>query len=326
MKQRTGLIHKYLIIFLIFNINISCGKTKENRKYHNQDLEKEIPSVEGNMVVASHIYLRATIQDSIEGLFLFDTGASDFIIDQDFLQTNSRSKLVIDEARQYSYGVGNGRLRNKYLDSISINFEGRVFSVLEPRVMKLDSLFSGVLDQEINGIIGYDLFKDLIININFDNNTFSLDTMLSREAISEYQVLRYKKEYRKPMINVNISTDSLSKFRSKLIFDLGSGREISLTHRKSLKHNLFENQAKLNCQNYEVSGIGGHSQSCSMVADSLFVTDKLQLSNISVELGKDESGALGMHKMYDGMLGLGVLKNYNIIINQNQRMIYLQAR
>ena len=326
MKNKTFIILLSLLLPLLM---INCQPPNPAESPDVEIKNNKFTILEKQIEVTSHLYLHPIVNDSIRGVFLFDSGANGLILDEKFSKEN---KIPIIKAKElkgenkYSYGVGEGRLKYNFAKEINLKFDGKDFLEKEVRVMKLDSLFSEVLKHEINGIIGYDLFSKFKITIDFDNEKITLDKSLEEERLNNFQKIKYKKEYRKPMVDVVLELENQKQLDCKLIFDMGAGQSISLSNRKSTKENLFHKIKDLECETSNVAGIGGHSQSCYGVIKSLKIGKQIELSSIAIELGKDSKGALGNHKMYDGLLGMEIIKNFNIIIDQENQFIYLQKR
>jgi len=321
-------MHHYILLLLFCFVGCQLPAPKIETTIVNLPASP-INEISKELELTSHIYLKVSINDSITGVFLFDTGANELIIDQKFATENSLtflSKEALQKKKEYSYGVGEGKLKNNYLEKVKIEIANRKFIREEVRTMALDSLFADVLGHEINGIVGYDLFKAYWCIMDFDSSQLSLNDTMPTALLKGYEKIPYQKEYRKPMVQVALELPNNKKIKSKLIFDMGSGRSISLTHQKALTENLFNTIDSLNCQGHEVTGIGGKGQSCEGEIKSINFGTSIQLDSINIELGRDQKGALGMHKMYDGLLGMEVIRQFNVIIDQKGKNIYLRKR
>ena len=318
---------QYILILLLFAM--AC-QTPNPEIEESQATSIEMPPPPPkNLELTSHVYLSTTINDSIQGVFLFDTGANELIVDQRFAKATQLefiSKEDLKKEKKYSYGVGEGRLQNNYLKQLIVKIADRKFERQVVRTIALDSLLGSVLNHEINGIIGYDLFKDYWAFFDFDNYKLSLNDTIAPNLLKDYEKIPFKKEYRKPMIQVELELPNDKKIKSKLMFDMGSGRSVSLTHQKAISENLFNSIDSLNCYEEDVTGIGGQGKSCEGKIKSIRFGSSIQLDSINIELGKDQKGALGMHTMYDGLLGMDIISRFNVIIDQKEKNIYLKKR
>lgn len=314
------------MVFLFFLVSCRNNNSHSNGSLStNDDPEVILEDHASNMVLASHLYLKINIQDSTEGYFLFDSGANGLILDKTFVKEN-RLSLASSKHSYKTYGVGEGSLDATYAYNVSSSFNDHYFEFDSCRIMGLDSLLGSVLDNKIDGIIGADVFSDYIMKMDFDNQYVRLTNGIDKKDLEDYVAIPYSYEYRKPMVPINISLNEVKQFPAKLMFDMGSGSGVSLTHKKSIKENLFSHDHSLFCEVDSVSGIGGISSICLLEINAI-ETDTLVLQEKGeIEISKDKRGALGMHTMYDGILGMDIIKNYNVVIDQEKQIIYLKRR
>jgi len=313
------------VFFLLLSF-IACrdsgSKIVEQANETNENLS------DANLDLTSHVYIKAFVNDSIYGEFLFDTGGNELVVDSGFLFRNNIEIIPHTEKRNtnYTHGVGESKIQHSYLNDISITVDQKQFNTEEIRMINLDSMFSKTLNHRIDGIIGYDLFKDFIVEFNFDKKKISLIESLDSSHLQTYNAIPYSHEYRKPMVQTDLTLTSGFSFAAKLMFDMGSGRSLSLTHRKAQKENLFSEIDSLDCVESSSSGMGGRSVNCYGKLSKFNLGTLETLTDIEVDLGKDQNGALGLHDMYDGLLGLGIIKNFNLILDQQNKIIYLKQR
>jgi hypothetical protein len=189
--------------------------------------------------------------------------------------------------------------------------------------MPLDSMFKDVLNHRIDGILGYDIFNESVIKFDFDNKQFQVCDSLTELEKETYSKIEYERRYRKPIIKTELHTNNSNSFKCTLIFDMGSGRGISLTHKKGKSEKLFK--PDMYCEKDSISGMGGTSESCYITANYL-VIDNLKIDIDTIEIGRDQNGALGLHDMYDGLVGMEVIKKYNLLIYNSKNRIWLKKR
>jgi hypothetical protein len=192
--------------------------------------------------------------------------------------------------------------------------------------MPLDSFLRKALNHTLDGIIGADVFKGYLINMDFDSGTIRLDSSLASNDLGSFQRIPYRLQYRKPMIKIRLTLKDSSQVDGKVIFDMGSGRGISLTHQKGKDDQLFQRIDSLDCTKTAVGGIGGHSNSCDAEVAAIHIGEVFNLNDITIELGKDENGALGLHTMYDGLMGMEIIQQFNLLMDQENKHLYLRKR
>ncbi len=311
-------------LLFYFTIIISLFACHIDQKQKNFQFENEIKSIQENknLELTSHIYIKGKINDTIDGIFLFDTGANGLILDKTFLSKNQLTSNISKEAH-YAYGVGENKTKFQSTSDISLEINNKTFKDLELRVMPLDSIFSKVLNHKIDGIIGADIFNDHLLKIDFDKATFELLDSISVKDMELYTRLQYNSNYRKPIVLAAIDINTESSINCHLIFDTGSGRGISLTHKKGIEENLFFEH--IACEEDSVSGMGGISTSCYLPIKQVELSN-IQIKADTIEIGKDKKGALGLHDMYDGLLGMRIIEKFNLIIDNNSEVIWFKQR
>lgn len=288
--------------------------------------KKEKTYVPGQMEFNGHVYLYAWINDTIAGSFIFDTGANSLIVDKAFAL---RHKLYSGPSNEntpprYTYGVGEGRLKTEFVEDLSVTYGTEKIGVDRARLMALDSLFGEPFNHQIDGIIGADMFEDFLVHFDFANESMSLLDEGAPIELATYQKVKYRKEYNKFMLNIAYQVEKGEMDKAKMAFDMGAGSGLYFTHRKSLKDSLFSRFENLDCKESESAGIGGISRYCLGETPYLELAPNLQLSSISVELGQDKNGALGMQDMYDGMVGLEITSSFDLIIDQRNKALYFR--
>ncbi len=322
---------KVLLYILILFFVLACSSRQPSEALLKEEVEEgldkssNLPS-NSNIEVTHHIFIMAVINDSIHAELLFDTGANELILDEKFLTENLGSAAPLGTSAKFTYGVGVGRLRTAtFSQGLKLGFDNQDFPISETRIMPLDSMFAEVIDHRIDGIVGYDLFKNFLVDIDFDSLRMDLRTIKNFQIDSSFQKISYVRRNRKPLVRMELQVGA-EEILADVLFDTGSALGLSLTNTKSSSHELFAKVDSLKCEQQFTSGLGGKSESCYGLLDGMKIGDSILVNNRGVELSKDDKGALGLHTMYDGILGLEVIKEFNVKIDQGEGFIYLNRR
>ena len=156
--------------------------------------------------------------------FLLDTGVENTIL-FNFKFRDSITLNNIEEIRLYGLGNGNAisalRSRNNLIriDDI-LNIGHTIFVVMED---KFD--MSEKMGIDINGIIGGDLFKDLIIEVNYRSRriTFYNPEFYDKKLCKKCEVFPLKFRQQKPYINAEVVLAGGEQIPIHLLLDSGSG-------------------------------------------------------------------------------------------------------
>lgn len=288
-----------LLIFLV----VSC----QNEKTANNNFVKY--HYDGN------IKIEAFINDSIKGLFIFDTGADGLYLDSSFVSENKSIVKSTDTA--IIGGAGNsGNIKiiiiNNSLE-VSIGKQKMSFDTIP--ILKLER----VNNQKIAGIIGNDFIKKGVLFINNSDTTLAIDTVVDSKKYQTGIPLEFSKGRFYLKVRIILSNGKILEPRLKL--DLGCTDAIIL-------NTPFFNKIKSNIPtfiDYAIldGGVSGNTEGGEFRAQQL----KLGIKSVDlpiISFSKDTAGALASLKS-DGLLGNGFLDRYNYAIDFKHNILYLNS-
>ena len=173
------------------------------------------------------IIIKLQINNSDTLNFILDTGITTTIINQkDALRLQSLK--VLKEYRVNGLGNGSGMLA-KHSPENEVKLNGIIGCHQDLLIMEQDEPdFSNLLGIPIHGLLGYTLFKDFIIEINYDGHYLILHTpkkytyKLKRKQIS----IPLSFIENKPYIEAVVIQDNNAKIPVKLIMDLGGSHSL----------------------------------------------------------------------------------------------------
>lgn len=288
--------------------------------------ENEINAFRVPIEVKDHIYLNLIIQDRYVGSFLFDTGANGLILDGAFARSHKiptiSSERLFGE-KSYTYGGGEGRMETEFVRNVSMDIHTISLDHENVRVLELNELLGESLGHKIDGIIGYDVFKDYLIDIRFDLGYMRFAQRKENIDLSNYAELAYDNNYQKPLVPIQMNLKNGEHITARCIFDMGSAEGLALNSRKIFDEQLFSKTNVYNCDDNRLGGIGGITSNCYTKIASIEIGDRLIFESVEVELSRDKRGALGWHDMYDGLLGMDIIRHYHVVIDQKNKTIYL---
>lgn len=313
------------IIFLSLSISV-YPQQSESGKFEletRRNKKVTIPFKLVNNLVVFPLFINGS--DTLN--FVLDTGVGATLITElseensvslQYLRTINISGLGEGESVEVFYSTGNTIQVGK---AIGVNQE-----VL---VMKEDVFhLSGLLGVNVNGLIGYSLFKDFIVEIDY---------RLKNIVLHDYD--RYSKKYeekkrserwttlpitlfrQKPYINVEITQHNDRTKNVKLLLDSGASHGMALYHTASDEIILPPKTIR----SFLGSGISGEIHGYLGRISSLNF-DKYELKNI-VAAYPDEEGikrAL-INSERDGSIGAEVLRRFKIFINYRDESMVLRS-
>ncbi|MDO6597811.1 aspartyl protease family protein [Oceanihabitans sp. 2_MG-2023] len=259
--------------------------------------------------------------NGVELSFILDTGVSKPILFNIFninetLKINNAEKIVIR-------GLGEGeavealRSRNNAIEiGEALNINQDLFVVYNSKLN-----FAPRLGVPIHGIIGYDFFKDLVVEINYsskiikihENETYTYKKCKNCEALPLYF---YNK---KPYINAHVTIDK-EEIPVKLLIDSGGSDSIWLFEDISL--GIHTNDKYF--EDFLGHGLSGSVYGKRSKVDAFSIND-FTLKNPNVAFPDATSISFAKnHKDRNGSLAGNILKRFRVVFNYKKSLIQLK--
>lgn len=259
--------------------------------------------------------------NGVELSFILDTGVSKPILFNIF---NINETLKINNAEKIEIrGLGEGepvealRSRNNVIeigDALNINQD--LYVVYNSKLN-----FAPKLGFPIHGIIGYDFFKDFVVEIHYSSKTIK---------IHENETYTYKKcknceslplyfYNKKPYVNVQVTIDD-KEIPVKLLIDSGGSDSLWLFEDASL--GLTANDK--NFMDFLGHGLNGSVYGKRTRLDA-FSIKSFRLENVNVAFPDSSSISFAKHhKDRNGSLAGNVLKRFNVVFDYEKSIIQLK--
>ncbi|AXP79859.1 hypothetical protein CJ739_763 [Mariniflexile rhizosphaerae] len=300
------------VVFLLNNLGFSQGKFTIQNKHRSDKVKFKLIN---NLII---------IPVEINGVtlsFLLDTGVSKAII-FNFLNVSDTLKIKNTETI-FLRGLGEGELVEalKSDDNVikigdAINLKQELYAIFEAN---LD--LAPKLGFPVHGIIGNDVFRDLIVEVNYSRKYLKL---------TEPEAYRYKKCRKcetfnlefynsKPYINVEVTIDN-KKIPVKLLIDSGGSDALWLFENDSL--GIKSSDAFFN-------DFLGHGLSGSVYGKRTKI-DALSLKSFVLEnanVAYPDSASISFARKFksrNGSLAGNALKRFNIIFDYQRALITLK--
>ncbi len=253
--------------------------------------------------------------------FILDSGVSSPIVfnitNQDSIQINDVSKITLR-------GLGEGepmealKSRNNIVKlGNAANFKQSLFVVLDK-----DLNFSTSLGIPVHGIIGYDVFENFIVDVNYTKGYIKLynPDSYKKEKLTKHQELPLVIYNKKAYLTGAIILEDDSDVPVKLLVDTGSSDALWLFHDP-------EKGVKIPEKNYDDflgKGLSG---------DIFGKRTKLKGVRVGDFLLKDAKAAFPFRESFsaiknlgnrNGSLGGEVLKRFNMVFDYSNKRMYLK--
>ena len=258
--------------------------------------------------------------NGVELSFILDSGVNKPIL---FNLTESDSLEVKNIEEIFLKGLGDG-------DPIKA-FRSRGNLVSIEKAISVDQDIFIVLDQNINfsprvgfpvhGIIGYDIFRDFIVEINYGNKALKLHNpeTYKYKACDKCETLPIEVSQSKAFLTVDVEVEENKIVKAKLLIDTGSSDALW----------LFENEEKQlripdkNFEDFLGRGLSGSIFGARTRVSSLKL-GQFELNDAKAAFPDSLSIVhLKNFKNRDGSIGAEVLKRFNIIFDYPQSKMTL---
>ena len=250
-----------------------------------------------------HIYIKTTLNDSVTGNFVYDTGAPEMIIDNSF---KNKNKLVfIKEEDTRMNGIGN-ETKNVKVISDTINYKINSRKKKSKKTFLID--LKSILGQKADGILGFKTFENRAHKIDYINKK-----IFFTKSHKNYEVLKMILKDDKLYIPINYIVEK-KEYNGNFILDLGSSVTILNSSNKIKIDYGSEFEA--------IGGVGGKTKGRTIFIDELKFGN-LSIYKYPVDISSDKNGALSKNN-YDGILGNDILDDFDIIIDLNEKILYLK--
>lgn len=307
MKKNT------LLIFFIFSL---CYTNAQSFGFHIENERDiiEIPfETHNNFMVVTVV-----INNSFPLKFIFDTGAEHTILSKNIFATalgltyDRPIRLIGADLNKELVAHVSNNVKLKVGDAVA---QSQDILILSDDYFKIDE-FVGV---EIHGIVGADLFRNLVLKIDFKRNRI----FIQRSSTFQTPKKKWKEiplsiEKNKPYVLAQATLGD-KKTELKLLIDTGASLSLLLHTNSSSDIQLPENIIQGNVGR----GLGG------MLEGYLGRVNRLALGelffNNIVTNYQDVSDAISIETISgrNGILGIALISRFNVIIDYPKEKLYL---
>ncbi len=271
-------------------------------------------------VVNNLVIIPVTVND-IELSFLLDTGVRSTIlfgIDADYgLKLNNQSTVWLT-------GAGDGEPTEAIKSTHNIISIGESTAIDQSIYYIPDSEnnFSPRLGFPVHGIIGYELLKDFIVEVDYQKKYVKLHDRDHFKHKSYRSVAKMPLELiaGKPYVNLALMTEAEDNVYTKLLLDSGSGDALWLFQNKEKGIKVSENSFA----DYLGLGLSGEVTGRRARLPQLQLGDYiLEEVNVAYPDSTSLSYLRGMN-FRNGSLGSEILKRFKVVLDYDNKMMYLK--
>ncbi len=199
---------KFTILLLLFGF------------VHMQARNKAIATIPFEMV-GSYIVMKVSIGNSGPLNFILDTGLRNTIVTE--LHEGQSIDIAINHERQLQ-GLGQGLAINSMISYNNVLNIGKLKLNNKTVYVLQDDIFnlSNKTGKKINGLMGFDIFSDHIVEINYTRSRIYFYSPTQFVAPQKYSVVPMIVERQKMFLELSVLETDASKRRIKMLIDTGA--------------------------------------------------------------------------------------------------------
>lgn len=277
---------------------------------------EQTPVLYPEPVFDTHIYLPVTINDSIRGEFIFDTGASDLYIDSLFQARWSVESLPVGRGRVTGVGKGaqNVRILIRPLDFTLPSGHYTTTSVTPLIHLK------EILGKRADGIVGLNFFIGKYLRIDYLNGDFQVSDTLP--DTTGYRCIPLLKQNDRLLADARVSIAGKT-IEGTFLIDTGSGQTIYLTNATAQEYDLPGAPIERTAYRNSHGGIGGETEYAACVAQHI-ILDTFTLNQAGISYSLDNNGTLGEGRPFLGIIGNRLLNRFDVIFDLKDMRLLLR--
>ena len=308
-----------IILALMFVVSSLVGQGLPNKYFIDDGREYErIPFLfSGNQII-----IKLRINGSKPLNFILDSGVkTPIIIDVPQFDTVK----IGDVKRIKIKGLGDGESSEALIAYRNrINIGEHIVNRNQTVLIMLEDFFylSNRLGHQINGIIGFDVFRDFIVEINYDNQYLKLHDPKKFTYPKSKKYITKDLSFRKgkPYVNLEVELADSSKVPVKLLVDTGGSDALWLFHESHKDISSPENFIP----DFLGRGLNGDIFGKRSRINKLYFGD-IFLKGVTAAYPDSSSVAfVMMHKERNGSIGGGALSRFKVIMDYTNKKITLK--
>lgn len=303
----------FVIVFAVLGLTFSYSQSRFNFSKGKSD--KIRFKLAGNLII-----LPLEV-NGVELSFILDSGVSKPIL---FNFLNTDSLQIKDVEKIYLRGLGSGGMIEALKSKNNIVKLGNAVGVNQDIYVIFDSdiNFTPRLGVQVHGIIGYDLFKDHVVEVNYGAKYMRLYTpeAYKYEECKKCRTFPLSFDNRKPYIDAHVTIDE-DDIPVKLLIDTGSSDALWLFEDPALN---IEPLNGIYFKDFLGKGLSGTVYGKRSKVNS-FRLSNFELEDVNVAF--PDSMAIAHARKYkarNGSIGGELLKRFNIIFDYPSQQVVLK--
>ncbi|MBL4674659.1 MAG: aspartyl protease family protein [Mucilaginibacter sp.] len=300
---------------LFFTALFLCAFHLANAQYFALNPEKKKVNIPFKMM-RNMIIVKMSINNKGPFNFILDTGVGLMII-TDYSIADS---LALAHKRTIKLnGLGDGDASEAIVTPpLDVQIDGLKSNGISAAILKSDLFdLSGHVGMTIHGLLGYEFFNGLGVNINFNDSLITVYRPKEYKPFRKSQKIPITIEDHKPYLHTYITLPDGTAVLNKFVLDLGAGHPVSLENMIK-KYGLPKNAIAANLGVALNGPISGYLSRIKEVE-----LGKYSLKNVITSFPNTDYVSRASVER-DGNLGMDILKKFNIGFDYSNGFLYIR--
>lgn len=293
--------HLIIIASFIINIPLASHAQVANIPFTNDGL----------------MYIQVKVNDHPEALsFIFDTGASATVLDK-------KVAAQIGIKANYQQPTEGAAGTEMYDIALSQTVAVQDISLSGVHIVLVDlERLSKKSNLKIDGIIGADILKKFVTQLNFDTSTIELYNSVGElKNVKNYTEMPIVMDFSSiPQVPLEFTLDTNETFSGNFLYDSGANFTFLL-------NTPFVNQKQITKR----IGKTIKNKAESLTTSSHFTIGKVakvrfgtfEFGEMPIDLSNSKAGVMAS-EAYTGILGIKIISRFNTILDYKNKKIYMQ--
>jgi len=269
------------------------------------------PAIVSFQLIANAVVVHVKLNGRGPYALLFDSGAVNFISPQ----IAEELDLAVGESEEGS-GIGKRTVTVGETEVESVQIGEAVLHRQRFHVVPLPYVMEHGFPEAIVGGVGYELLQRIALRIDFARRQLSMWDGATFQYHGRGDAVPFVLQGHVPIVNGSV--DGLPG-----MFEIDTGAEDSLSlNTPFVKQNDVMQKYSARLYGFAGEGIGGR-ENAYFVRVHKFEVGSIPVHSIVTELSQDTAGATS-ESTIAGIVGIGVLKRFNIVFDYRDRKIYVE--
>jgi aspartyl protease/PDZ domain-containing protein len=265
------------------------------------------------------IFLPARINGSEPMWFALDSGASfPFIVDQ---RRARKLGLKLEEQFKTGGGAGAGTYEVAWTKGLSINISNLHFADQNAAVIALSSL-EAIAGRPLDGVIGSDLFKRYVVEIDYPGNRVSLYHPLNYTYSGDGESIPLTIHDNHLFVSAKMIMAGDRELDGRFLVDTGGGLVTAILTAPFARSRKLPAPNQKTIVDRSLSGLGGQTSLLVARARS-FSLGEFTIRDPVIYLSQDSDGALASSE-YAGVLGAEILRKFKLVFDYPRGRLFLE--